>query len=835
MLSLSDALANLSNLPMISNMMSGDFFTARVMNNIWSFIWFVVAYAIVFIIIPAKVLKLKLCDGNFIDNAMISITISQVTLISIVFVLAFMKIYNTTSLVLSIIFVILFYVKFKNRISFREKLRDFIFAFSDVVTGQLKLSLIIRNYLREKISNISHGVKRFATWYFDKNAGFHIVGTLCVLVLCIRRGFFAIISQGFPTSDVTVHTSWVNFTDAGYIFSDGIYPFALHNIVSAMARITFIDVVTIMRFMGPLNAIFMGLLLMIFITRIFKSPAASIITAMVYCLSSFGSGAVIDRIYFTLPQEYGMMYILPAGYFMIKFLEEQRTIDGITFSFAASMTVAAHFYDAIFSVPLCFCLVIPYFTFLFKKKVFLKMVLSVMLAAVVALGPMFVGLALGYHWQGSLDWAISMMSLGSDDGGGDQGGEYQGEEQQEEQQQEEQQEGEQQEGEQQEGQEEDGQQTPAPQSSPDDGGWEQYEEYHEPNFIEKSIQSFGWTMESYTDFWGYVVGACVVGSFALGGVALFTSKKKQGRVAIGLGLNMVMFNYVLLHPNYFGLPSFIGGDRALNYLIYFGALMIGVPFGVFWSFFEERVKPVRWVASVAIVLATAYLIVFTGTTFRTSAYYRMSYSAVTENYYKIKATHRKDTWTIVSTVDELSLTRNKGWHYELWEFIFRMEQYEPTRVVQIPTEYVYFVVEKRPLRYNEPTYLGAPLALNPRISKAAANQLVTEQIWPTNKKSDYYGDYDKRVAVMSKAYFWAEKYMSYFPDQMTVYYEDMDIIIYEIKQNMYALNNFAIDYGYNTITMEDWLKEHPEAIGMFGDQTQPTVSDSDLVAEEDGE
>ena len=87
---------------------------------------------------------------------------------------------------------------------------------------------------------------------------------------------------------------------------------------------------------------------------------------------------------------------------------------------------------------------------------------------------------------------------------------------------------------------------------------------------------------------------------------------------------------------------------------------------------------------------------------------------------------------------------------------------------------------------------------------------------------------ENRLALMSKAYFWAEKYMQYFPDQMSVYYEDMDIIIYEIKQNMYALNNFAIDYGYNTITMEQWLIEHPEAIG---GKSASEVSPSDLPSE----
>ena len=792
MLSLSDALANLSNLPMISNMMTEGFFDHKVMNNIWSFIWFVVAYAIVFIIIPAKVLKLKLCDGEFLDNAMISIIISQVTISSIVYVLGFMKVYSTLTLVLSILFVILFYVKFKNRISFRKKFNEFIYAFADVLSGQLKMSLIIRNYINEKITNISHGVKRFFSFYFNKNVGYHIVGTICILVLIIRRGFFAMTSQSFPTSDVSVHTSWINFTDAGYIFSDGIYPFALHNVVSAFARITLIDVVTVMRFLGPLNAVFMGMLLMIVITRIFKSPAASIVTGLVYCISSFGTGAVVDRIFFSLPQEYGMLFIVPTAYFMVKFLEEQRNIDGIAFAFAASMTVAGHFYDAIFAVPLCVCLVIPYVTFLFKKKVLIKMILCVILAAVVSLSPMFFGLALGYRWQGSLDWAVSMMELGDKEDSEKA---------------------------------EDGkkEESKAEEKSEDQEGEQG------PNFIEKTEKSFVNTMKEYTDFWGYVVYACSAISITFGAAVLFmTAKKTQGRVAIGLGLNMVLFNYIFMNAGMFGLPTLIAADRSVNYLIYLGALTVGVPFGLFWCLFEDRAKPVRWVSSVAIVLVTAYVIVFGGYTYTSSAIFRLSYSSVTENYYKIKATHRKDTWTIVSTVDELSLTRNKGWHYELWEFIFRMEQYDSTRVIQIPTEYVYFVVEKRPLKYAEPTYLGQPLDLYPRISKDSANQLLSEQTIRTSTKSDYYGIYENRHAIMSKAYFWAEKYMTYFPDQMRIYYEDMDVIIYEIKQNMYALNNFAIDYGYNNITMEQWLIEHPEALG---NKSQETVSDSDLPAE----
>ncbi len=784
MLSLTDALANLAHLPFISNLMSEGFFSATVKSNIWSFIWFIVAYAIVFIVIPARILHLKLCDGNFFDNALMSIVVSQTSLSFVVFFLSFMGIYNVGTLLLALIVGVMFYQKFRDKISYREKVNRFVYDFSDVITGQRKFSLIVSNFFQGILNSVANGLKRFIRFFFDKNVVYHILCTACIGILVLRRFFFAMESQSFPTSDIFVHTSWVNFIDSGVIFSDGVYPFSMHNIVSAFAKLTRIDVVTVMRFIGPWNAILMGLMLIVFITRFFKSPAAATITAMVYCLSSFGNGAVVDRVFFSLPQEYGMFFIFPAAYFLVKFLEDVDNMDGVTFAMAASMTVSTHFYNAIFAVPLCVCLAIPYILDVFKKKDLLwKTILAVIFAAFLALSPLAIGRIMGTPWQGSLDWAVSMMSSAdeSEDSGAAQT-----------------------------------EQVQESADQPEEKG---------PSFVEKSINSFGWTAKNYTDYWGYVVLGCALVGALLGVVALLTEHKQAGKVAIGLGLNMAVFNYFLMYPGYFGLPSLIGTDRALFYLVYIGAVMIGVPFGVFWLFFEKKARPVRWLSSIAIVTATACLIFFTGATYRSSAYFRLTYSSVAENYYKIKNTHRKDSWTIVSTVDELALTRNKGWHYELWEFIFSMEQYDATRVIQIPTEYVYFIIEKRPLKYADTTYLGAQPTLYGRVNIQYADQLMTAQTLRTNRRSDYYTRYDIRRGIMSKAYYWAQKYMQYFPDQMREYYEDQNIVIYEIRQNMFALNNFAIDYGYNTMTIDEWLLEHPEAIG----QENPTVSDSDLV------
>ncbi len=780
MLSLSEALENLANLPLISNMFSGDFFNSTVMGNIWSLICFTVGYVILFIMLPAKILNLKLCDGKFFENAMISVIVSQVTIILAVFLLAFLKIYNYATLVITLILVVLIYRKIRYKVSYIQKGREFLYKFSDLITGQLKLSIILSDFLNNRINYMAGAVKRFFKFFFDKNVVYHIICTLTLLVLAVRRCYFCITSQAFPSSDISVHITWIKFLDAGNIFYDGVYPFGMHNLVSAFAKLTFSDVVTVMRFWGSLNAILFFATLLIFLSKFFKSPAAYTVVSIIYCVSDFANldisrGYVTDRLYYSLPQEYGMLFIFPTAYFMIKFFEEKKTTDAVVFAMAASMTVAAHFYNAIFAIPLCICLGLPYVTRVFKKDVIGRFALSLLLAAALCLGPLFAGRALGYNWNGSLDWAISVMDLGDDSSS---------------------------------------EEVVESEETEEVAETEESEETEEEtSFVQNVINALQWNAEAVTSFWGYVMFICA-GITMVAGIAFMCVKslRSVGRVSFGLGLNVFVMCLLVLYPENFGLPAFIDNDRAINYFVYIGCALFGVPLGMLWNIFEEKVKPVRWVGSVAGVLAIAIFVVFTGSTYQSSLYYRLSYSAVTENYYKIKNSHEDYTWTIVSTYDELALTRNVGWHYELWEFIFSLEQYQSTTVVQIPTEYVYFVIEKRPLEYNSNAWLGEDPLPESLISYTSAKQLLTEELVGFSSRSDYYTDYETRKAIMSKAYYWAEQYMQYFPDQMSVYYEDDDIIIYEIVQNVYALNNFAIDYGYNTTTLEQWLQLHPDAL-----------------------
>jgi hypothetical protein len=109
---------------------------------------------------------------------------------------------------------------------------------------------------------------------------------------------------------------------------------------------------------------------------------------------------------------------------------------------------------------------------------------------------------------------------------------------------------------------------------------------------------------------------------------------------------------------------------------------------------------------------------------------------------------------------------------------------------------VFLFIEKMPIiRYGMEVEAGAEeLSCRPAVSLEDARKEIIQY---ESLEKNYNYIYQRDV-IMSKAYYWAEAYKKYFPKEMTVYYEDEEMVVFRIKQNEYALNNFAVDYGFNS-------------------------------------
>ena len=115
-----------------------------------------------------------------------------------------------------------------------------------------------------------------------------------------------------------------------------------------------------------------------------------------------------------------------------------------------------------------------------------------------------------------------------------------------------------------------------------------------------------------------------------------------------------------------------------------------------------------------------------------------------------------------------------------------MEYWNRTKEVTIPTEKVYFYIEKKPLNYANG--YGGEI---PEVSEEQAGQAL-----PDNSGLAAYNG-PRRSITMSRMYYWAQRFMELYPNEMKVYFEDDNFVCYYIDQNVFRLYNFAIDYGYN--------------------------------------
>lgn len=129
-----------------------------------------------------------------------------------------------------------------------------------------------------------------------------------------------------------------------------------------------------------------------------------------------------------------------------------------------------------------------------------------------------------------------------------------------------------------------------------------------------------------------------------------------------------------------------------------------------------------------------------------------------------------------------------GWHYEVIDFLRSMENYDEEDEMYIPTQYVFFFVEKDCVNYA----YGEFTETDSHVSEEWASYDLPGGggLVPYNST--------QRIVTNSRMYYWAQEYQKRFPNEMKVFYEDDEFVCYFIEQNEYYLNNFAIDYGYNS-------------------------------------
>lgn len=798
--------------------------------TVLQFIGVLAAYLGMTVLLPAFVFNRRFREERFCVRFMIYLVIGNVYLINLVLVLQLLHISNRITLFLGTVLPAVWALARVHNTTVKDGVLSAARAVNSFLTGTMGGRLLFSKALRS--------VGRLFKTAFLRVAGsirhnfFDWMLTVGVIGLILwQYGCNLVWNMGYCTSDIPVHNYWINAMSHNNIFVAGVYPHGFHCMIYYLHELFGIYNFVLLRVFCLVQTLLVHLMLLAFLKSCCKTKYAPYLALVLYLFANVWNKDTYTRYYSTLPQEYGMIFILPSIYFLITFFEDRKKENGakgwkvhstrylLFFGLSFSITLAAHFYNTMAAGIFCVAVAVGFMGLLFRKAYFGRIMLTGILSVVLAVLPMGIAFATGTPLEGSLRWGMSVMSGTAASGTtqtqqsstgttessqtGSSG---------------------------QPAAEMSGQSTVGTsgqlttESSDPDGsgavsqtvpGEAQNPEADvkppEPKiplkarltalFREKKIKTIRLLNGLRSAMNHYVMNRVstetmtVVMIFSVipgifGMVFLVTRKTRHyGSILISVAF-CIVFLYVLMMAQWFKLPVLMDNSRCSIYLSYILSASVAMAADAVITllmrwFTTEFIANMFALGGVGMML---FLLILSDTYRKPLNITALECNEAIISLTNILHDNPKFTFTIISANDELRMVENDGYHYETINFLRAMEGEKQEDYLTIPTPKIYVFIEKVPIDYAV-SYEGS----GTRISASGASRPL-----PQGGGLDIYKGRN-RYTVMSRLYYWAQAFRVMYPNEMRVYYETMNFVCYEIDQNPYRLFDLSIDYyGYNS-------------------------------------
>ena len=778
-------------------------------------------YTGVTLALPALMFRRILRGRSLAEPCLMCYTFGNIYIINIVFLLQLLHISNFFTLAgLTVVLSIVIGGRV-NRIPLKQQAGNTWHLFGKLLRGRMKLKSAIFLFL----GKCAEGIKRLAKFFYRHIVKNPIQSMLLLgigVCLCWIYGRQIILVYGYRASDIPVHMSWINEMSRGKIFAKGVYPFGFHCMIYYLHAVFRFDTYVILCQFFFAQVIFMHLVLLAMLKQLCKTKYIPYIGTFVFLLGNFWSGQTYSRFYATLPQEFGMIFVIPSIYFLIRFFQisKQKLADKETrltlqcFAMAFSLTLAIHFYGTMIAGLCCIGIACGFCFRFLRKEYFRRIMFTGICSVFLAVLPMGIAFATGTPLQGSLGWGLSVINGGKSSSSTETEAETD-------------------EAETLEVSTGDDKNTvrvvkpdgtvmeidvsDLPSAQENESGGQTQTETTAPavpkvSFGEKIRKIPGKAKNALSEMSSRIlefiikldvknIGYMILASFALllllGLVFCIFRQPGYGAMLMSMGFCMWIVT-ILLCAGVFGLPPLMDGARCSIYYVYLlSAALTALADGLLYMVLPLRkLRLVRNAVSLA-VAAAVLMGMFQNHMIKQSDFSSgfVMNGAITCLSNIIHENEDK-TWTIVSANDETQMGLDHGWHYETITFLRGMETLEKNTKVIIPTKTVYFFIEKIPGDYAV-SYAKSGQS----ISRKGASRSLPN----VGGIGMYQGE--GRWIVMSRMYYWAQAFIELYPNEMKVYYEDNKFICYKIEQNMYHQYNFAIDYRYNQNKMQDETAE----------------------------
>lgn len=605
----------------------------------------------------------------------------------------------------------------------------------------------------------------------------------------------------YGSGDMYVHHQWIDGLLEGRIFSDGVYPEAMHCFLYCIHVLFGIRLYNCILLLAGIHVLVFLIAVYAFLREVFAWKYVPFFVLMLFltldvmCVQEVYG---MSRLQWTIPQEFGMYTQFLCAVFLIRYLRSARTViekgrlgkfiwneNLLLFTLSLTASISIHFYITIMALLLCFSFSVFFMRKIFAKQRFFPLATACICGFLISVIPMAGALASGIPFQGSIHWAVSVMDNEDSENENDGGVMREAPP------------------------EEEGQ------AALKDGDASIREK------LEGVVSALYW--QGYAYLYGEERADWIVGFTGLAvvlwlicrGIGLLRGKKYFETYPPVVTAS-VLFMIVYVSPE-LGVPQLIAGSRICTTERILLLAVMAMPVDMIFTLLRPLCADLALqMLSFGVGAGICLFTVITGN-YHGYLYCELSrYNAAVKVTDSIINRFPQDSYTIVSSTNELYQVSQHGYHEELLTFLQEIEEGE----YKLPTEYVFIYVEKKPLQYGQSHFFNGPAWLGDeryvalyrgnaysQCPEVSASYISAEdarrEIQFYERPSLSYGNLESHTILESKAYLWCQNFKNLFPLEMCTYYEDEDFVCYYFKQNPYASYDLAID-GWNRTEGVEW-------------------------------
>lgn len=688
----------------------------------------------------------------------------------------------------------------------------------------------VKLFLLQAISSMRHALRRGVKNLWRSSKGKRLEYLLLGVVVLFGMIYFsygAFVDHSYGFGDMYTHHAWIYGLLEGKIFSAGIYPEAMHCFIYAMHQLFGIRVYSCMLFVAGVHVSTLLIAIYCFLKEVLKSRYTSLLiiaSFLVLDLMCIDEVFSMARLQWTLPQEFALYTQFLCALYLVRYLRTDRNPrkesgkrkwvvwdeNLFLFMMALAASFAIHFYVTIMAFFLCASFAVFLLHRIFRKGNFRSLVAAVFAGIFIAAAPMGVAYATGIPFQGSIDWALNVISGEDTKEGRTQQAEAilnteQGE-------------------------------TVLPSatetkdSNTSLNGQSSDAHANGTGITQKTIplterlkrlaikvwdvtekKSEGLYSYGYATLYGEERADWILRFTALAAgigvvcclIALLIHRKIKIFFEGYLGLTLASIAFMILYAAPFlGLPELIAGARVCSTGQLLILAMMFVPVDLFLYLIGLTVirvvlPMVSIVLTGAIYVGANYFDVYHGFLYNELTRYN-SVVDVTNNIIK---NFPQYSYTIVSPTDELYQVIEYGRHEEIYNFVKVIQ----SNAYSLPSEYIFLYVEKKPIQYAQSHFYTGPEWLakekytqyytmyfsegNQLNQSTISDDFADQDFMFFLKESQNYSDLASRTILESKLNRWCKQFEHNFPNDINTYYEDDDFVCYVIRQNTSRLFN----------------------------------------------